>query len=171
MCTRPAVPRQRAVRGSQRLLLCVVGRCLSTVQPDLCSTILVPKAQVLIAEPARQGSWEAAAAFFEEAFVKPSRTCSLFTTRFRSRFLRVRSSTTSSGRWEMLPRVSCLTLPPSRQERRSRWVTYGRGRTDSVTTPDSARTARSRTTRGTEAEQPRVLRELPTSGPPRWPHG
>jgi hypothetical protein len=41
-----------------------------------------------VVAPARQGSWEAAAAFFEEAFVKPSRTCSLFTTtRFRSRFL------------------------------------------------------------------------------------
>ena len=40
-------------------------RCLSQLHPDLFSTILVPKAQELIAEPARQGSWDAAAAFFE----------------------------------------------------------------------------------------------------------
>jgi putative DNA methylase len=40
-------------------------RCLTKVDPQLFSTILVPKAQELIAEPARQGSWEAAAAFFE----------------------------------------------------------------------------------------------------------
>jgi putative DNA methylase len=40
-------------------------RCLAGVQPELFRTILVPKAQELIAEPARQGSWEAAAAFFE----------------------------------------------------------------------------------------------------------
>ena len=40
-------------------------RCLQKVYPDLYSTLLVPKAQELIAEPARQGSWEAAAEFFE----------------------------------------------------------------------------------------------------------
>ena len=40
-------------------------RCLGRIHPDLFSTILVPKAQELIAEPARQGSWDAAAAFFE----------------------------------------------------------------------------------------------------------
>lgn len=40
-------------------------RCLSQIYPDLYSTLLVPKAQELIAEPARQGSWEAAAEFFE----------------------------------------------------------------------------------------------------------
>jgi len=40
-------------------------RCLSNIYPDLYSTLLVPKTQELIAEPARQGSWEAAAEFFE----------------------------------------------------------------------------------------------------------
>ena len=40
-------------------------RCLSTIYPDLYSTLLVPKTQELIAEPARQGSWDAAAEFFE----------------------------------------------------------------------------------------------------------
>jgi putative DNA methylase len=40
-------------------------RCLSRIYPDLYSTLLVPKAQELIAEPARQGSWDAAAEFFE----------------------------------------------------------------------------------------------------------
>lgn len=40
-------------------------RCLAEIYPDLYSTLLVPKAQELIAEPARQGSWEAAAEFFE----------------------------------------------------------------------------------------------------------
>jgi putative DNA methylase len=40
-------------------------RCLQKIYPDLYSTLLVPKAQELIAEPARQGSWEAAAEFFE----------------------------------------------------------------------------------------------------------
>jgi putative DNA methylase len=40
-------------------------RCLAKIEPELFSTILVPKAQELIAEPARQGSWEAAATFFE----------------------------------------------------------------------------------------------------------
>ena len=39
--------------------------CLSKIYPDLYSTLLVPKVQELIAEPARQGSWEAAAEFFE----------------------------------------------------------------------------------------------------------
>jgi putative DNA methylase len=39
--------------------------CLSKIYPDLYSTLLVPKSQELIAEPARQGSWEAAAEFFE----------------------------------------------------------------------------------------------------------
>lgn len=45
-------------------------RCLNKVEPSLLSTILVPKAQELIAEPARQGSWEAAAAFFEAGLGK-----------------------------------------------------------------------------------------------------
>lgn len=40
-------------------------RCLATIYPDLYSTLLVPKAQELIAEPARQGTWEKAAEFFE----------------------------------------------------------------------------------------------------------
>lgn len=40
-------------------------RCLGGVYPDLFSTLLVPKAQEMIAEPARQGDWESAAAFFE----------------------------------------------------------------------------------------------------------
>ena len=41
-------------------------RCLKYTYPDLSSTLLVPKAQELIAEPARHGDWNAAAAFFEE---------------------------------------------------------------------------------------------------------
>ena len=41
-------------------------RCLSNVHPDLFSTLLTPKAQEMIAEPARQGDWDAAAAFFEQ---------------------------------------------------------------------------------------------------------
>ena len=41
-------------------------RCLSTVHPDLFSTLLTPKAQEMIAEPARQGDWDSAAAYFEE---------------------------------------------------------------------------------------------------------
>lgn len=41
-------------------------RCLRTIHPDLFATVLVPKDEELIAEPARQGSWEAAAAFFEK---------------------------------------------------------------------------------------------------------
>jgi putative DNA methylase len=45
-------------------------RCLSSIEPDLFSTLLVPKAQELIAEPARQGSWEAAAGFFESGLRK-----------------------------------------------------------------------------------------------------
>ena len=40
-------------------------QCLNTVHPELFGTVLVPKAQELIAEPARQGSWDAAASFFE----------------------------------------------------------------------------------------------------------
>ncbi|MEA2827749.1 MAG: putative methylase [Actinomycetota bacterium] len=40
-------------------------RCLARIYPELFSTLLVPKAQELIAEPSRQGSWPAAAAFFE----------------------------------------------------------------------------------------------------------
>ena len=45
-------------------------RCLAKIDPDLFSTILVPKVQELIAEPARQGSWEAAAKFFETGLRK-----------------------------------------------------------------------------------------------------
>lgn len=41
-------------------------RCLKDTYEDLCSTLLVPKAQELIAEPARQGDWDSAAAFFED---------------------------------------------------------------------------------------------------------
>ncbi|MCY4258451.1 MAG: DUF1156 domain-containing protein [bacterium] len=41
-------------------------RCLSKVYPDLFSTLLVPKAQEMIAEPARQGDWDSAATYFEE---------------------------------------------------------------------------------------------------------
>ena len=41
-------------------------RCLKYTYPDLSSTLLVPKAQELIAEPARHSDWNAAAAFFEE---------------------------------------------------------------------------------------------------------
>ncbi|MBA2283086.1 MAG: DUF1156 domain-containing protein [Acidimicrobiia bacterium] len=40
-------------------------QCLSTVHPELFGTVLVPKAEELIAEPARQGSWDEAASFFE----------------------------------------------------------------------------------------------------------
>jgi putative DNA methylase len=40
-------------------------RCLRSTFPELFSTVLVPKADELIAEPARQGDWAAAAAFFE----------------------------------------------------------------------------------------------------------
>lgn len=40
-------------------------QCLATVHPELFGTVLVPKAQELIAEPARQGSWDQAASFFE----------------------------------------------------------------------------------------------------------
>jgi putative DNA methylase len=41
-------------------------RTLRDVHPELFTTLLVPKAEEMIAEPARQGSWEDAAAFFEE---------------------------------------------------------------------------------------------------------
>ena len=41
-------------------------RCLADVYPELFSTLLVPKSQEMIAEPARQGSWESAAAYFEQ---------------------------------------------------------------------------------------------------------
>ena len=41
-------------------------RCLSSVHPDLFSTLLTPKIQEMIAEPARQGDWDSAAAYFEE---------------------------------------------------------------------------------------------------------
>ena len=40
-------------------------RCLRRMYPDLFSTILVPKAQELIADPTRQGSTAKAAEFFE----------------------------------------------------------------------------------------------------------
>jgi len=40
-------------------------RCAGSLYPELFSTLLVPKAQELIAEPARQGSWDNAADFFE----------------------------------------------------------------------------------------------------------
>lgn len=45
-------------------------RSIADLHPELFSTILVPKAQELIAEPARQGSWTAAAAFFESGLRK-----------------------------------------------------------------------------------------------------
>ena len=41
-------------------------RCLADVHPELFSTLLVPKAQEMIAEPARQGDWESAAEYFEQ---------------------------------------------------------------------------------------------------------
>ena len=41
-------------------------RCLADVYPELFSTLLVPKAQEMIAEPARHRDWESAAAYFEE---------------------------------------------------------------------------------------------------------
>ena len=41
-------------------------RCLKDVHPDLFSTILVPKADELIAEPARHDGWDAASDFFED---------------------------------------------------------------------------------------------------------
>jgi putative DNA methylase len=40
-------------------------RCLRETYPQLFDTMLVPKTQELIAEPARQGTWRAAAEFFE----------------------------------------------------------------------------------------------------------
>jgi len=45
-------------------------RCLSGIEPDLFSTLLVPKDQELIAEPARKGSWDDAAKFFESGLRK-----------------------------------------------------------------------------------------------------
>ena len=41
-------------------------RCLKGIYPDLTSRLLAPKQEELIAEPARQGDWDSAAAFFEE---------------------------------------------------------------------------------------------------------
>jgi len=41
-------------------------RALKDVHPDLFSTILVPKAHELIAEPARHDGWDTAARFFED---------------------------------------------------------------------------------------------------------
>ncbi len=41
-------------------------RCLKNIYPDLTSRLLAPKQEELIAEPARQGDWNSAAAFFEE---------------------------------------------------------------------------------------------------------
>jgi putative DNA methylase len=41
-------------------------RCARSLHPELFSTLLVPKTQELIAEPARHGSWEAAAEHFEQ---------------------------------------------------------------------------------------------------------
>ena len=40
-------------------------RCLKGIYPDLTSRLLAPKQEELIAEPARQGDWDSAAAFFE----------------------------------------------------------------------------------------------------------
>lgn len=40
------------------------------LHPDLFGTVLVPKVDELIAEPARQGSWDGAAVFFEEGLRK-----------------------------------------------------------------------------------------------------
>jgi putative DNA methylase len=46
-------------------------RCLSVVEPDLFSTLLVPKKQELVADPHRfDGSRKAAQAFFEDGFGK-----------------------------------------------------------------------------------------------------
>jgi putative DNA methylase len=45
-------------------------RCLAKIEPEFFSTILVPKAQELIAEPARHKGWDAAAAFFENGLRK-----------------------------------------------------------------------------------------------------
>jgi putative DNA methylase len=42
----------------------------SSLYPDLFATLLTPKAQELIAEPARTGDWASAAAFFEEGLGK-----------------------------------------------------------------------------------------------------
>ena len=41
-------------------------RCLKGIYPGLTSRLLAPKREELIAEPARQGDWDSAAAFFEE---------------------------------------------------------------------------------------------------------
>ncbi len=41
-------------------------RCLKGIYPDLTSRLLAPKQEELIAEPARQGSWDSAAEFFEQ---------------------------------------------------------------------------------------------------------
>ena len=45
--------------------MCGCGAVLSRIYPELFSTLLVPKAQELIADRTRQGSIAAAAAFFE----------------------------------------------------------------------------------------------------------
>ena len=41
-------------------------RTLRDVKPELFTTLLVPKTEEMIAEPARQGTWEAAASYFED---------------------------------------------------------------------------------------------------------
>lgn len=45
-------------------------RCLKDIYPDLTSRLLAPKQEELIAEPARQGDWGSAAAFFEDGLKK-----------------------------------------------------------------------------------------------------
>ena len=50
-------------------------RAAGFVDPQLFSTVLVPKAQELIAEPARHGGWDGAAAFFEEGLRRAFERC------------------------------------------------------------------------------------------------
>jgi putative DNA methylase len=50
-------------------------RAAGFVDPQLFSTVLVPKAQELIAEPARHGGWDGAAAFFEDGLRRAFERC------------------------------------------------------------------------------------------------
>ena len=84
-------------------------RCLRTIHPDLFATVLVPKDEELIAEPARQGSWEAAAAFFEkglqrafESFRAGSVPGMPFTLFYAFKQAETENGSTASTGWETM---------------------------------------------------------------------
>ncbi|KAA1431312.1 DUF1156 domain-containing protein [Mycolicibacter arupensis] len=155
-------------------------RCLLSVHPRLLSTMLVPKAEELVANPYRHGGREGAQEFFEDGFrevFRRARESALPDFPITVYYAFKQSETTTAGEvstgWETLLEGmissgwSVTATWPVRSERGARLLSIGQNALASSIVlalrprlADAARTDRRRFITALKSELPTALREL-----------